>query len=82
MVRSSNEVVHSSRFNLAISLLHDRRSYKAHICIVATKGKMMGFEHISWPYSIYIMSSFLMCYYVCHELNTLRCMLDSGLGLE
>jgi hypothetical protein len=35
-----------SRFNLAVSLLRDRRSCKARICILATKGKTMGFNHI------------------------------------
>ena len=73
-----------SRFNLAVSLLCDRRSCKARIVLLllATKDKMTGFECIAWSYFVYIMSSCLMHYFVCHELNTLRCMLDSGLGVE
>ena len=55
---------------------------KARICIVATKDKTTGFGHIDWSYFVYIMSSCLKRYSVCHELNTLRCMLDSGLGVE
>ena len=44
---------------------------KARICIVATKGKTTGFNHIDWFYSVYIMSSCLKHYSVCHELNTI-----------
>ena len=40
-------------------------------CIVATKGKTMGFNHIDWFYSIYIMSSCLKRYSVRYELNTI-----------
>jgi len=47
MIRSSVEVVHSSRFNLVVSSPSDRRGSEARICIVATKGKMTGFGHIS-----------------------------------
>jgi hypothetical protein len=82
MIRSSVEVVHSSRFNLAVSSLCDRRSSEACICIVATKGKTTGFDHIDWSYFVYIMSSCFKHYSVCYELNTLRCMLDSGQGME
>jgi hypothetical protein len=31
----------------------------------------MGFIHIDWVYFVYIMSSCLRCYSVCHELNTI-----------
>jgi hypothetical protein len=64
-------VVHSSRFNLAVSSHSDRRGSEARICIVATKGKTTGFNHIAWFYSIYIMSSCLKRYSVLHELNTI-----------
>ena len=59
-----------SRFNLAVSLLCDRRSCKARICIIATKGKMTGFDNIDWSYFVYIMPSCLKHYSVCYELNT------------
>jgi hypothetical protein len=68
--RSLVEVVHSSMFNLAVSSPNDRRGSEARICIVATKGKTMGFNHIDWFYSIYIMPSYFMHYSVCYELNT------------
>ena len=71
MSRSSVEMVHSSRFNLAVSSPSNRKGSEAHICIAATKGKMIGFNHIAWFYSVYIMSSCLKRYSVCHELNTL-----------
>src|SRR3989337_1847998 len=71
MSRSSVEVVHSSRFNLAVSSPSDRRGSEARICIVATKGKTMGFNHIDWFYSVYIMPSCLKRYSLCHELNTI-----------
>ena len=32
---------------------------------------MTGFNHIAWFYSVYIMSSCLVHYSVCHELNTI-----------
>ena len=64
------EVVHSSRFNLVVSLLYDMKGSDACICIIITKNKMMGFDHISLSYFVYIMSSYLMHYFVCHELNT------------
>ena len=41
------------------------------ICIIAIKGKMMGFIHIVRFYFVYIMSFYLGCYSVFHELNTL-----------
>jgi hypothetical protein len=71
MSRSSMEVVHSSRFNLAVSSPSDRKISEAHICIFSTKEKMTGFNHISWFYSVYVMSSYFMHYSVCHELNTI-----------
>jgi hypothetical protein len=82
MIRSSEEVVHSSRFNLAVFSPSDRRGSEARTCIVATRGKMTVFKHIIWSYFVYIMSSCSKHYSVCHELNTSRCMLDSGRGLE
>ena len=57
-------------FNLVGSSPSDRRGSEARICIVAIKGKMMGFIHIAWVYSVYIMSSYFMHYSVCYELNT------------
>ena len=71
MIRSSVEVVHSSRFNLEVSSQSDRNGSEAHIFIFSTKGKTMGFNHIDWFYSVYIMSSCLKRYSVCHELNTI-----------
>jgi hypothetical protein len=60
-----------SGFNLAVSSPSDSRGSEACTCIVAIKGKMIGFTHIDWFYSICIMPSCLKCYSVCHELNTL-----------
>ena len=40
-------------------------------CIVAIEDKKMGFMSYCMSLSLYIMSSFLMCYSVLHELNTL-----------
>ena len=56
------------RYNLAVSSLCGRRSSEAHICIVATKDKMMGFNLIAWFYSVYIMSSCSKHYSVCMNL--------------
>ena len=56
-------------FNLAVSSPSDRKGSEARIFIVVIKGKLMGFNHIAWFYSIYIMSSYLMHYSVYHELN-------------
>ena len=53
-----------SRFNLAVSSPSDNRGSEVRICIVATKGKMMGLNHIA-------MSSCLKRYSVCHKLNTI-----------
>ena len=58
-------------FNLVVSSPRDRRGREASICIVDTKGKMTMFNHIAWFYSVYIMSSCLKRYSVCHELNTI-----------
>ena len=41
-----------------------------HVCIVAIKGKNMGFIH-AWVYFVYIMSSCLRRYSVLYGLNTL-----------
>ena len=64
----------SSRFNLAVSSPSDKRGSEARICIVATKGKMMVLNHIDWFYSVYIMTSCLKHYSVCHEFN----IIDAG----
>ena len=40
-------------------------------CIVAIKDKKMGFTSYCLSLFLYIMSSYLMCYSVLHELNTL-----------
>ena len=43
-----------------------------HICIVAIKGKKMGFSSYCLSLSLYIMSSYLRRYSVLYELNTLE----------
>ena len=58
-------------FNLAVSSPSDKRGSEASIFINVIDGKTMGFNHIAWFYSIYIMSSCLNCYSVCHEFNTI-----------
>jgi hypothetical protein len=60
-----------SGFNLVVSSPSGNRGSKAHIYIVAIKGKTMGFNHIAWFYSVSIMSSCLKCYSVCYEVNTI-----------
>ena len=40
-------------------------------CIVAIEDKKVGFISYFLSLSLYIMSSYLMCYFVLHELNTL-----------
>jgi hypothetical protein len=54
-----------------VSSPSDRKGSEARICIIATKGKTTGFNHIDWFYSIYIMSSCLKRYSILHELNTI-----------
>ena len=54
-------------FNLAVSFPSDRDTY----CIVAIEDKKMGFISYCMSLSLYIMSSFLMCYSILYELNTL-----------
>ena len=51
-------------------------------CIVATKGKMMGFGHIACTYFVYIMPSCLKHYSVCHELNTTDASRSRSIGGE
>ena len=58
-------------FNLAVLYIPVTVGDKTRICIVAIKDKTMGFNHIAWFYSVYIMSSCLKRYSVCHELNTI-----------
>ena len=41
------------------------------ICIVAIKGKMIGFIHIGWVYFVYIISSCLRRHSIPNELNTI-----------
>jgi hypothetical protein len=57
-------------FGLALLNPSDRQGHDTY-CIVAIKGKMMGFIHIDWIYFVYIMSSCLRRYSVFRELNTL-----------
>ena len=58
-------------FNIAMLYIPVTERDKTRICIVAIKGKMMGFIHIDWVYFVYIMSSCLRRYSVCHELDTI-----------
>ena len=58
-------------FNLAVIYIPTTEGDKTRICIVAIKGKMMGFIHIARLYFVYIMSSCLRRYSVLYELNTL-----------
>ena len=57
-------------FNLAVFDPSDRKGTDMY-CIVAIKDKKMGFISYGMSLSLYIMSSFLICYSVLHELNTL-----------
>ena len=57
-------------FNLAMSFPSDSRGSKARI-VVAIEDKKMGFTSYCLSLFLYIMSSYLMCYSVLHELNTL-----------
>ena len=63
--------VRCNGFNLAVLYPSDKLGDKTRICIVAIKGKMMGFIHIARLYFVYIMSSCLRRYSVLYELNTL-----------
>ena len=40
----------------------------------------MGFNHITWFYSVYIMSSCLKRYSVCHALNTIDAGTSRSIG--
>ena len=57
-------------FNLALLDPSDRRGNNTY-CIVDIEDKMIGFMSYCMSLSLYIISSFLMCYSVLHELNTL-----------
>ena len=57
-------------FNLAVLNPSDRKGHDTY-CIIAIKGKTMGFIHIDWIYFVYIMSSCLRRYSILYELNTL-----------
>ena len=58
-------------FNLAVFYIPVTERDKIRIFIVAIKAKMTGFIHIDWVYFVYIMSSCLKRYSICHELNTI-----------
>ena len=82
MLRSSEGVVYDIRFSLAVFYRSDRKGPEMY-CIVATKDKMMVFlRQLDDSFIVYIMSSCLLQYSVCYELNSSRCMLDSDLLLE
>jgi hypothetical protein len=53
--------VHCDGFGLALLNPSDKKGHDRY-CIIAIKGKMMGFIHISWIYFVYIMSSCLRRY--------------------
>ena len=57
-------------FNLVVLDPSDSRGNDTY-CIIAVEDKKMGFISYCMSLSLYIMSSFLMRYYVLHELNTL-----------
>ena len=57
-------------FNLAVRDPSDRKGNNTY-CIVAIEDKNMGFISYCMSLSLYIMASFLMCYSVLYELNTL-----------
>ena len=57
-------------FNLAVLNPSDRKGNDMY-CIVAIENKKMGFISYCISLSLCIISSFLMCYFVLHELNTL-----------
>ena len=57
-------------FNHAVLDPSERRVNDTY-CIVAIEDKKMGFISYCMSLSLYIMSYFLMCYSVLHELNTL-----------
>ena len=63
--------VHSFGFNLAVSFPSDSRGRKA--CIVLLPSRIKRVELTSYCLSLllHIMSSYLICYSVLHELNTL-----------
>ena len=63
--------VPSFGFNLAVSLPSDIRVSKARIVLLPSRIKKMGFISYCMSLSLYIMSSFLMRYFVLYELNTL-----------
>ena len=58
-------------FNLAVLDPSDRRGTDTYCIIVAIEDKKMGFISYCMSLSLYIMSSFLMRYFVLYELNTL-----------
>ena len=58
-------------FNLAMSFPSDSRGIKARIVLFLSRIKKMEFTSYCLSLFLYIMSSYLMCYSVLHELNTL-----------
>ena len=63
-------VVLSFGFNLAVLDPSDKKGNDTY-CIVAIKDKKMGFIPYCLSLSLYIMSSYLICYSVLYKLNTL-----------
>ena len=57
-------------FNLAVLDPSDKRGTNTY-CIVAIEDNKMGFSSYCLSLSRYIMLSYLKCYSVLHELNTL-----------
>ena len=57
-------------FNLAVLDPSDRRGIDTY-CIVAIEDNKMGSSPYCLSLSRYIMSSYLMCYSILYELNTL-----------
>ena len=58
-------------FNLAVLYIAVAEGEKTRICVIAIKGKTIGFIHIDWVYFVYIMSSCLRRYSIFYELSTI-----------
>ena len=58
-------------FNLVVSFPSDSRGSMARIVLLPSRIKRWGLYHIAWVYPSTSLSSFLMCYSLLHELNTL-----------
>ena len=59
-------------FNLVVSFPSDSRGSKARIVLFPSRIKRMGFTSYCLSLFLYIMSSYLICYSVPHELNILH----------